>query len=191
MPGIKFKTRNIETYNKLKKAVENTVIVQKQRTITYGHWDFVVFGAVDKEQTILRVGYAEHSMIQRVPVYIAALGESGRSNIQGVPIEDFITDDIPDDYRGLEIFNVEPMRPLTISVKKQLNAIGQAADKICKEYESQNIAVIHAPHENDWVISVMTYLHDCDKNFPDSVQQSFRNRVAGYDTGSPDRGLLN
>ena len=191
MPGIKFKTRNLETYNKLKKAVENTVIVQKQRTITYGHWDFVVFGALDKEQTILRVGYAEHSMIQRVPLYIAALGDPGRSNMPGVPIEDFITDDIPDDYRGLEIFNVEPMRPLTISIKKQLNAIGQAADQICKEYESQNIAVIHAPHENDWVISVMTYLHDCDQHFPDTVQQTFRHRVAGTDSDTQGRGLLN
>ncbi len=189
MPEIKFKARDLETYNKLKKAVADTVIIQKQRTITYGRWDFVVFGAVDKEQTILRVGYAEHSMIQRAPVYIASLGDSGHS--KGLPIEEFIADDIPDDYRGLEILNIEPLRPLTISMKKKLDAIAQAADRICKEYETQNIAVIHAPHENDWVISVMTYLHNCDQHFPDIVQQSFRDRVAGSDMGSPRRSFLN
>lgn len=190
MPRFKLKAKDRKSYERLKKAVEDTVIIQKQRDLAHGHWDFVVFGAVDKDKTILRVGYAEYSMIQRVPVYIAALGEPGIGDMNGVPIDEFISDDIPDDYQGLLIYQVEPVRPLTISLKKTLDSIGKVADKICKEYETQNIAVIHAPHENDWVISVMRYLHECDQHFPDRVQQSFRRHASNL-VSAPDGGFLN
>ena len=192
MPRFKLKAKDLKTHEKLKKAVKDTVIIQAQRNMSYGHWDFVVFGALDKDKTILRVGFAEYSMIKRMPLYIASLGESGVSGMQGVPIDEFIADDIPEEYQGLQIYQVEPVRPLTITLKKSLDSIGRVADKICKEYETQNIAIIHTPAESDWVISVMRYLHECDQYFPDQVQQAFRKSASKNDlVSAPDCGFLN
>ena len=88
---------------------------------------------------------------------------------------------------------MDPIRPLTIQKKKSLPAISKSADKICKEYEDQNIAVIHAPREIDWMISVMKYLHEFDQSFPDRVQESFgltqmgaNNMFSFGGRGSPD-----
>ncbi|MBI5184647.1 MAG: hypothetical protein HZA01_02840 [Nitrospinae bacterium] len=181
MPKFKLKARDLKTYEKLKKAVDGTVIVQRQKDLAYGRWDFVVFGASSKDETVVRRGYAEYGLIHRAPVYIASVGEPGLGhNMSGMPIEEFIGgEDVPDDYRGLEIFQLSPARPLTISEKKTLGAVRHAGDTICKEYEGQNIAVIHAPHESDWAISVMHYLHECDRHFPDRVVEAFRSRAGG------------
>lgn len=180
MPKFKLKAGDLKTYERLRKAVDGTVIVQRQKDLAYGRWDFVVFGASGEDETVMRKGYAEHGLIHRAPVYIASLGEPGLNHMSGVPIEEFIgEEDVPGDYRGLEIFQLSPVRPLTISEKKTLGAIAQAGDTVCKEYEGQNIAVIHAPHESDWAISVMHYLHECDRHFPDRVMEAFRARAGG------------
>lgn len=192
MPRFKLKAKDFKTYEILRKAVDDTVIIQKQRDLAYGRWDFVVFGELNKNETVLRVGFAEYSMIQQVPVYIASLGEPGLANMRGVPIEEFIADDIPDEYHGLQIYQVEPVRPLTVSLKKSLGSLGQVADKICKEYETQNIAIIQTPRDKDWMISVMSYLHQCDQHFPDRVQQVFyRHAMRGDLLSAPDGGYLN
>jgi hypothetical protein len=172
MPQFKLRAKDQKVFEALQKAVEETVIVQRQRSMTCGRWDFVVFGEADKGTTLLREGHAEHAAIKRAPLYIASLARPGLTDLNGVPIEEFITEEVPEEYRGLEIIQVEPIRPLTIAKKRSLPGIGKAADSICKEYEDQNIAVIHAPRETDWMIAVMKYLHECDQVFPDSVQES-------------------
>ena len=98
--------------------------------------------------------------------------DEGLTDVNGIPIDEFIEEDIPEKYKGLEIIQVDPLRPLTI-IKKETYYGKKGADKIFSEYEDVNIAIIRTPHETDWMISVMKYLNDCDQNFPDSVQQAF------------------
>lgn len=172
MPQFKLRSNDRKVIDAIQEAYEQSVIHQRQKSITYGRWDFVVFAEASKEETILRVGCAEHAVIQRAPLYIASLAQPGLMDLNGIPIEEFISEDVPEEYQGLEIIQVDPVRPLTIQEKKSLPAIGLSTDKICKEYEDQNIAVIQAPRENDWMIAVMKYLNECDNAFPDPVQAS-------------------
>ena len=173
MPKIKVRTDNQNVYEKIVEAYEKTVIIQKQKQLTYGRRDFVVFGPTDKDETVLLEGYAEQSSIKRVPIYIASLAQPGLTNVNGIAIEDFIAEDIPEKYKGLEIIHVDPLRPLTINRKDTFPGTNKATEQICRDYENQNIAVIHSPHESDWMIAVMKYLSECDKAFPDPVQESF------------------
>ena len=173
MPKIKVRTDNQKVYEKIVEAYEKTIIIQKQKQLTYGRWDFVVFGSTDKNETVIREGYAEQASIKRVPIYIASLAQPGLTNVNGIAIEEFITEDIPEKYKGLEIIHVDPLRPLTINSKDTFPGTNKATEQICRDYENQNIAVIHSPHESDWMIGVMKYLSECDKAFPDPVQESF------------------
>ena len=95
-------------------------------------------------------------------------------------IEEFIEEDIPEKYKGLEIIQVDPLRPLSI-IKKETHHGKKGVDKIFSEYEDANIAIIRAPRETDWMISVMKYLNDCDQSFPDSVQQAFMSQSSKND----------
>ncbi len=174
MPQFKLKAKDKKVIEKIRQAFEDTVILQRQKHLAYGRWDFVVFGPLGKDKTILRVGYAEHAAIRRAPLYIASLAQPGVMDISGVPIEEFIPEEVPEEYQGLEVIQVDPIRPLTIQEKKTLPAISKIEDKICRDYETENIAVIHAPHESDWMISVMKYLNECDEAFPDRIQESLR-----------------
>ena len=89
---------------------------------------------------------------------------------------------------------MDPLRPLSI-VKKENYSRGKGVDKIFNEYEDVNIAIIRAPHETDWMISVMKYLNECDQNFPDSVQQAFvrqsSKNVFSYGKTGPSSKRLN
>ena len=172
VPQIKLRTKDQAIFDKLTEAYEKTEIIQRQRKLTAGRWDFVVFGGSGKNQTVFREGFAEHASIKRAPIYIASLSQSGLTDVNGIPIEEFIDEDIPEKYKGLEIIHVDPLRPLSI-VKKETHHGKKGADKIFNTYEDVNIAIIRAPHETDWMISVMKYLNECDQNFPDTVQQAF------------------
>ncbi len=173
MPKIKVRTRDQKVYEKIVEAYEQTVILQRQRRLTYGHWDFVVFGQTDNDETVLREGYAEQAVIKRVSIYIASLVQPGLTNVNGIPIEEFIEEDVPEKYKGLEITHVDPLRPLAIKKRETVPGTSRAQDQICKDYEGQNIAIIHSPHESDWMIAVMKYLSECDQAFPDPVQEAF------------------
>ena len=173
MPKIKVRTDKQQVYEKIVESYEKTIIIQKQKQLTYGRWDFVVFGVTDKNEMVLREGFAEQASIKRAPIYIASLTQPGLTNVNGIAIEEFITEDVPEKYKGLEIIHVDPLRPLTINKKKTFNQSSKVTDQICRDYENQNTAVIHSPHESDWMIAVMKYLSECDKAFPDPVQESF------------------
>jgi hypothetical protein len=180
MPKIKVRTKDQKTFEKLVEAYEKTVIIQKQKRLTYGHWDFVVFGQTEKNEIIVREGYAEQASIKRIPIYIASLSQPGLTNVNGIPIEEFVEEDIPEKYKGLEIVHIDPLRPLTIKKKKTLSGTIRTSDQICKDYESENIAIIHTPHESDWMIAVMKYLSECDMAFPDAVQEKFSRNATRY-----------
>jgi hypothetical protein len=197
MPKIKVRTKDQKVYEKIVEAYEETVIIQKQKQLTYGRWDFVVFGQTDKNETVLREGYAEQASIKRVPIYIASLAQPGLTNVNGIPIEEFIEEDIPEKYKGLEIIHVDPLRPLSIKKTENFPGTDKAQDQICKDYEDVNIAIIKSPHESDWMIAVMKYLSECDKAFPDAVQEAFsRNSALPGDflsmkNSKPSPGQLN
>ena len=180
VPQIKLRTKDQAIFDKLTEAYEKTEIIQRQRELTTGRWDFVVFGGSGKNQTVFREGFAEHASIKRAPIYIASLSQSGLTDVNGIPIEEFIDEEIPEKYKGLEIIHVDPLRPLSI-VKKETHHGKKGADKIFNTYEDVNIAIIRAPHETDWMISVMKYLNECDQNFPDSVQQAFMSQSSKND----------
>jgi hypothetical protein len=173
MPKIKVRTKDQKVYEKIVEAYENTEVIQKQKRLTYGRWDFVVFGQTDNKETVLREGFAEQASIKRVPIYIASLAQPGLTNVNGIPIEEFIEEDIPEKYKGLEIIHVDPLRPLSIKKQNTIPGTNRALEQICKDYEEENIAIIHAPHESDWMIAVMKYLSECDRAFPDPVQEAF------------------
>tara|TARA_Y100001960_G_scaffold93396_1_gene100592 strand:+ start:746 stop:1330 length:585 start_codon:yes stop_codon:yes gene_type:complete len=194
VPKIKLRAKDKVVYEKITEAYEKTEIVQRQRELATGRWDFVVFGPSDKSQTVFREGFAEHASIKRAPIYIASLAQSGLTDVNGIPVEEFIEEDIPEKYHGLEIIQVDPLRPLTI-IKKE-NYLGKnGEDKIWAEYEEANIAIIRSPHETDWMISVMRYLNECDQNFPDPVQQAFSrrssNQIFSLKQTGPSSGRLN
>ncbi|MBT3510386.1 MAG: hypothetical protein HN472_12685 [Nitrospina sp.] len=178
MPKIKVRTKDQKVYEKIVEAYEKTKIIQKQKQLTYGHWDFVVFGQTNDNETVLREGFAEQASIKRVPIYIASLAQPGLTNVNGIPIEEFIEEDIPEKYKGLEIIHVDPLRPLSIKKRDTIPGASRALDQICKDYEDENIAIIHAPHESDWMIAVMKYLSECDRAFPDPVQEAFSQNSA-------------
>ena len=180
VPQIKLRAKDQVIFDKLTEAYEKTEIIQRQRELSAGRWDFVVFSESGKNQTVLREGFAEHASIKRAPIYIASLSQSGLTDVNGIPIEEFIEEDIPEKYKGLEIIQVDPLRPLTI-IKKETYSGKKGADKIFSEYEDVNIAIIRAPHETDWMISVMKYLNECDQSFPDSVQQAFMSQSSKND----------
>ena len=175
MPKIKLRAKDQAIYDKITEAYEKTEIIQRQPKLTMGRWDFVVFGESDSTDFLVREGFAEHASIKRAPIYTASLAESGLTNVNGIPIEEFVEEDVPEKYLGLEIIQVDPLRPLTV-VKKDTYTGKKGADKICREYENVNVAIIRSPHETDWMISVMKYLNECDQSFPDPVQQAFSSR---------------
>ncbi|NIQ03893.1 MAG: hypothetical protein GWM98_29055 [Nitrospinaceae bacterium] len=173
MPRFRLKTRDTRVFRKLRDAFEKTVVVQRQKRMTYGRWDFVVFGPGKKDETVVRIGYAEHATLHRAPVYIASIAEPGMMDFHGIPIEEFIGEEAPSEYEGLEIVQIDPVRPLTLREKKVLPGLSQTGDRICKDYEDQNVAVLQAPKESDWMIAVLRYLHECDEAFPDPLQELF------------------
>ena len=48
MPKIKLKAKDQVIFDKITEAYEKTEIVQRQRELTAGRWDFVVFGPSEK-----------------------------------------------------------------------------------------------------------------------------------------------
>ena len=176
MPKIGIKAKSEKTYKLIEKAIEKTIIIQRQKSLIIGRWDFVVFGPGKSNEIVVRKGYAEQATIKRAPVYIATLGNSSMNERQGIPIEDIIEEDLPEEYLGLEIHQINPLRPLIIEEKKKEKGGIKAFDKIVKKYESENIAVIQAPNENNWPIAVLKYLNLCDQDFPDTMLQAFYSR---------------
>ncbi len=173
MPKMGIKAKSQKALELIEKAIEETVIIQRQRSLIIGRWDFVVFGLGKKNEVVSRKGYAEQATIKRAPVYVASLGDSSLTQGQGIPIEELVEEDLPEEYMGLEVYQINPLRPLVIEEKRKEEGGTKVIDKIVKEYESENIAIIQAPKDKDWPIAVLKYLTLCDKDFPDAALQAF------------------
>ena len=177
MPKVELQPKDGKMLKKINKVVEGTNIVQRQLELTCGHWDFVVFGP-NKSSMIIREGYAQHVRILNSAAYIVSVAEqgdyAGRSygNIAPIPIEELV-DDIPDELKGLEVLNVDPLRPLSINFKKTVSLL--KGEKLIQEnYADKNIAIIQTPDEKYWAISVLKYLNECDRFFPDFLSEAIR-----------------
>ena len=89
-------------------------------------------------------------------------------------IADFAQGDIPDELRDLEIYQVDPVRPLKIFEKRTLPFSAHIEDEILEQFEEKNIAVIETPDERYWSLSVLKYLWECDRFFPDSLTEAIK-----------------
>jgi hypothetical protein len=123
---------------------------------------------------VVREGCAVHLRIESALVYIAAMGDPEVIGGGGMPIEEFAQGDIPPELKGLEIYHIDPVRPLTILEKRKGPPVSEAADRILGEYENKNIAVIETPHEQYWSVSVLKYLRECDQFFPDALTEALK-----------------
>ena len=108
MPRMGIKAKNKKALELIEQTIEDTEILQRQKSLIIGRWDFIVFGLGKDNEIVIRKGYAEQATIKRNPVYIASFGEPGLNDWQGIPIEEFIKDDLPDEYLGLEVYQKSP-----------------------------------------------------------------------------------
>ena len=178
MPKVELQPKDSKMLKKIDKVVEGTNIVQRQLELTRGHWDFVVFGA-NKSNMIIREGYAQHVRILDSSAYIVSVAGHGDyagqpyGNIAPIPIEELVEDVVPDELKGLEVLSVDPLRPLSISLKKTVSLL--KGEKLIQEnYADKNIAIIQTPNEKYWAISVLKYLNECDRFFPDFLSEAIR-----------------
>jgi hypothetical protein len=174
MPRVSIRSNNVNSFKKLKEIIEHTKILKRQRELIYGRWDFVVFGPKGRNNTIIREGNAEHVRILNSSIYIASIGYPNHVEVHGIPIEEFMSGDLPEELKGVEIYQVDPLRPLTISMKKEGPLLQNAINLVQKEYEDKNIAIIQTPEEEYWGISVLKYLNECDRYFPDALTEAIR-----------------
>ncbi len=178
MPKIGLQPRGKEMLKKIEKIVEGTNIIQRQLELTHGHWDFVVFGP-SKNNTIIRAGYAQHLRILTEPAYTISVADPSNysggayGNITPMPIEEFVSGDVPEELKGLDILNVDPLRPLSIELKKTVPK-SQGEKLVEKNYGEKNIAIIQTPNEKYWAISVLKYLNECDQFFPNFLNEAIR-----------------
>lgn len=175
MPKIELQPKDQKMLKKIKKIVEGTKIIKRQLELTYGHWDFVVYGP-NKNNLIIREGYAQHLRILDESAYTISIADpanySGEicGNIKPTPIEEFVTGEIPDELKGLDVLNIDPLRPLSINFKKTAS-LSRGEKLVRDNYEDKNIAIIQVPDEKYWAISVLQYLNECDKFFPSLINE--------------------
>ena len=174
MPNFKLKTESREIYRKVKEVFEKTRILKRQLELELGRWSFVVFGPQSNDHTIVREGCAVHLRIDNALVYVATVGNPQEVGGGGMPIEEFAQGDIPPELKGLEIYHIDPLRPLKVFEKRKGPPPGEAAETILEELQDKNIAVIQTPHESYWSLSVLKYLKECDQFFPDSLTEALK-----------------
>ena len=174
MPKFRLKAEHQETYQLVEEVLCHTHILRRQLELELGRWSFVVFGPQGNLGTILREGCAVHLRVENALVYVAAVGNPEEVGMKGMPIEEFAHGDIPDELRDLEIFQIDPVRPLKVFDKRTLPASPDVRDLVLEQFEDKNIAVIETPDEKYWSISVLKYLWECDRFFPDVLTEAIK-----------------
>ncbi len=174
MPKFKLKAEDWEVYQKAQEIFEKSQILKRQLELELGRWNFVVFGPRGEEQTIIREGCAVHLRIENALVYVAAVGNPDEVGSGGMPIEEFAQGDVPSELKGLEIYHIDPLRPLKILDKRQGPPPSEAAEAVMEEFRDKNVAVIESPDESFWSLSVLKYLQECDRFFPDSLTEALK-----------------
>jgi len=174
MPDFKLKTEHRETYQKVEEIFEQSRILKRQLELELGRWNFVVFGPQGNEHTIIREGSAVHMRVNEALLYIATLGNPEEVGMRGMPIGEFAQGDVPMELRDLEIYQIDPLRPLTIFDKRKGPHPSEATERIMEEFQDKNIAVIETPDESYWSLSVLKYLKECDQFFPDALTEALK-----------------
>jgi len=174
MPKFKLKAEDWGVYQKVQEIFDQSQILKRQLELELGRWNFVVFGPQSKEQTIIREGCAIHLRIENALVYVAAVGNPAEIGAGGMPIEDFAQGDVPAELKGLEIYHIDPLRPLQIFDKRKGPPPSEAAEAVMEEFRDKNVAVIESPNESFWSLSVLKYLQECDRFFPDSLTEALK-----------------
>ncbi len=173
----------------MEETFEGTIIHQRQSELTCGVWNFVVFGpSLDNKKVVMRIGSAEHMMIQQASVYMATVGSPAHVGKSGMmTIEELSNGDVPEEFAGLEVYHVEPLRPFSITEKRNGEDLSNVRDIALEEYSSVNTAIIETPNEKAWAISVLKYLREFDAAFPDpfitSVQSKIRDTSINFSRG--------
>lgn len=174
MPNFRIKADRQETIDIVEEVFAQTKILKRQIELELGRWNFVVFGQHEARDTILREGCAVHLRLDNSLVYIATLGDPDKIGMRGMPIEEFAHGDIPDELRDLEIYQIDPVRPLKVFDKRTLPPALDVRELILKEFEAKNVAVIETPDEKYWSLSVLKYLYECDRYFPDALTEAIK-----------------
>jgi hypothetical protein len=174
MPNFTLRAESNETYRKVLEVFERSRILKRELELALGRWSFVVFGPQGDQHTIVREGCAVHLQVHDTLLYVAALGHPELIGARGIPIAEFAQGDIPPELRDLEIYQIDPLRPLMVFEKRKGPLPSEAADKILEEYHDRNIAVIETPDQSYWSVSVLKYLHECDVYFPDALTEALK-----------------
>ena len=174
MPRFQLKSKNQKTFDKVQEVIEGTRILRTQDDLVYGHWDFVVVGPSSETQSVIREGYAQQAKILTSPVYLTTLAHPrGGFEGRGIPIEELISE-VPEDLLGLEVLQIDPVRPFSINSRRVGPPLKEAVDRVMESYGEKNIAIIQTPDEKYWGVSVLKYLNDFDSQFPDYVTEAIR-----------------
>ncbi|MBI5184595.1 MAG: hypothetical protein HZA01_02575 [Nitrospinae bacterium] len=174
MSRFHLKPKDYKSFEKLQEIIDGTKILRTQDDLIHGHWDFVVVGPSSKNASVIREGYAQHARILNSSLYLATLmNPFGREGGVGIPIEDLISE-IPEDLKGMEVLQVDPVRPFSIKSQTEGPALDAAVKQVLEFYENKNITIIQSPDEKYWGISVMKYLNDFDRAFPDQLNEAIR-----------------
>ena len=174
MPDFKLKAEHLETYQKVEEIFQKSRILKRQLELELGRWNFVVFGPQGKEHTIIREGSAVHMKVKDGLVYIAAVGNPDEVGSRGMPIKEFAQGDIPAELWDLEVYQIDPLRPLRIFDKRKGPHPSEASERIVEEFQEKNIAIIETPDESYWSLSVLKYLKECDQFFPDALTEALK-----------------
>lgn len=162
---------------KVERTLEETLIHRRPFEMRGGEWPFVVIGPAEDGAAVIRTGKAEQSRIQHTPVYIATLGGPHIPEADGIPIEELADGDVPKELEGLKIFQLSPMRPLVVSARRKSPSVQQALEETLELHQGSDSAIIETPDESFWALSVLKYLDESDRFFPDPVVADFYARL--------------
>jgi hypothetical protein len=176
MGKISLRTDDDAVKRRVGETLEKTVIHRRQTELTVGRWDFLVFGPKsDGSGAVARLCVAEQALIERAAVYLATVGDPDRVGRRGrLSIEELTGDDCPDEMRGLMIYHVSPLRPMTVVERREATDVDRLRDLVFAEFGERNVAIIEAPDEAAWGIAALRYLDECDEVFPDPVLSAIR-----------------
>jgi len=180
MKRVGLRSKNAELLKKAEQALAETVIHRRPFFINGGVWPFVVFGGDKDGNTVIRTGHAEQALVQGAPLYLATVGGAHIPDSAGIPIEELAGGDVPGELAGLMVFQLSPMRPLTIASKTSKRGsanMNDAASEILELHRGNNAAIIETPDEAFWALSVLKYLDETDRFFPDPVVADFYSRL--------------
>ncbi|TBR20840.1 MAG: hypothetical protein EPO63_09300 [Candidatus Nitrosotenuis sp.] len=171
---------------KAQEVLEGTIVHRRPFHVEEGIWHFVVVGPHANGASVIRAGTAEQARIQAAPIYIATLGGPHIPDTGGIPIEEFASGDLPGELAGLKIFHLSPLRPLSVTSRRQGPSMDEAVAETLERFKGVETAVIETPDEAYWALSVLKYLDESDLFFPDPVLTRFYSRI-GFNT----RPMLN